>query len=184
MALHQVRCHAAAHMSTWCCWHAVTLRPLSSGCNRAICQHDCCVAAAVAAGDDATNELSGVFDGAVPFAAAYRDCALCIVKPHMVASKGFGDVIKAVLSSSGLRLAGLRTLQMTRKDAEDYLQVYKGVVAEFARCDMRECVCVCVRVCVRACVCVRVCVCSCVCVRVCVCSCVDGVRRGRTCRER
>ena len=43
------------------------------------------------------------------------------------------QVLSDVLSSTGLTLSGLRTLQLTRKDAEDYLEAYKGVVAEYSR---------------------------------------------------
>lgn len=42
-------------------------------------------------------------------------------------------MLSDVLSSTGLTLSGLRTLQLTRKDAEDYLEAYKGVVAEYSR---------------------------------------------------
>jgi hypothetical protein len=44
------------------------------------------------------------------------------------------QVLADVLEGSGLALAGLRTLQLTRKDAEDYLEAYKGVVSEYSRC--------------------------------------------------
>lgn len=65
-----------------------------------------------------------------------RDCAVCIVKPH--ASASLPGIVSA-LSESGLAVTAARSLQFTRGTAEDYLEVYRGLVDEAARC-----VCVCV----------------------------------------
>ncbi len=86
-----------------------------------------------ASADDAAREVELLFGGELTYTATYRSCALCLVKPHAVTAGAFGSVLEA-LFSSGLTVTAIRSVQLTRAQAEDFLEVYRGVVDEAPRC--------------------------------------------------
>jgi len=60
---------------------------------------------------------------------------LCVIKPHILAGNtrtegGVGDIIEAIYAG-GYNIVGLRTHTLNRACAEEFLEVYKGVVAEY-----------------------------------------------------
>ena len=52
----------------------------------------------------------------------------CLVKPHALARAG---AIVAALQEEGFTLLGLQTFLLTFSQAEEFLEVYKGVVEEY-----------------------------------------------------
>ena len=55
-----------------------------------------------ASNDDALAELAAIFDPATgQYAGVFRDCTLCIIKPHVVTAKSAGQVSKMQCPSPG-----------------------------------------------------------------------------------
>ena len=81
----------------------------------------------------AAREIDFFFSGAVPFAqtAVFDNCTALVVKPHAVLSGDLGPILDAVLSQ-GFEISALQMFRLTAADAEEFLEVYKGVVPEFA----------------------------------------------------
>ncbi len=79
----------------------------------------------------ARHELDFVFEQPRTQPAVFDNCAVCLVKPHCVAARETGKVLDALLRA-GLEVSGLRTLSLTRRDAADLLEAYRGVVPEFS----------------------------------------------------
>lgn len=82
--------------------------------------------------EDAKRELRMVFESEMPSPAVYTHCAMLIVKPHAWGAHVGGEIVDKVLEA-GLEISAVKTLELTPQDAEDYLEVYKGVVPEYAR---------------------------------------------------
>jgi nucleoside-diphosphate kinase len=95
------------------------------------------------------NRAAGVVRGARNFAAGAAEinflfevprtptavathCAVAIVKPHAVAQGLTGDILDALLGA-GLEVSAARSIVLTRADAADYLEPYKGVAVEYER---------------------------------------------------
>jgi nucleoside-diphosphate kinase len=66
-----------------------------------------------------------------PMTATLDNCTCCIVKPHAVKAKQLGNILDLVISQ-GYEISCLRSLQFDRAQAEEFLEVYKGVVPEYA----------------------------------------------------
>jgi nucleoside-diphosphate kinase len=80
----------------------------------------------------AAAELAFIFERPRAPTAVATHCAVCIVKPHAVAEGVTGDVLDA-LFAAGLEVSALKSLAITRADAADLLEPYKGVTVEFER---------------------------------------------------
>lgn len=62
--------------------------------------------------------------------ATLDSCTCCIIKPHAVKSKNAGPIIDSIISQ-GYEISAMRTLLFDRVQAEEFLEVYKGVVPEY-----------------------------------------------------
>ena len=82
--------------------------------------------------DSARRELAYVFERKYPFTAVATHCAACIIKPHALEAGHAGAIVDTILAA-GLEISALRSVALTRGDANDYLDAYKGVVPEFER---------------------------------------------------
>jgi nucleoside-diphosphate kinase len=60
--------------------------------------------------------------------ATLRNCAVLVVKPHAVTAHG-GAILQRVLDE-GFEVTAMATFSLSRADAEDFLEVYAGVVPE------------------------------------------------------
>lgn len=58
-------------------------------------------------------------------------CTCCIVKPHAVKAKLLGTILQEIISQ-GYEVSAMKTLQFDKVQAEEFLEVYKGVVPEYA----------------------------------------------------
>ena len=74
----------------------------------------------------AESELSFLFS--LPSSALLQRCSLLVVKPHAVAAGQAGAVVSAV--QLGWEVSAIGAFQLTREAAEEFLEVYKGVVGE------------------------------------------------------
>lgn len=59
--------------------------------------------------------------------ATFDHCALCIIKPHAVKA-GFTGTIIETLIQNNFQLTAAQVFHLTRVEAENFLEVYKGVV--------------------------------------------------------
>jgi nucleoside-diphosphate kinase len=71
-----------------------------------------------------TNTLSGVIQ--VP-TACLTDSTLCLIKPHAVKAKATGQIIDQIING-GFDISAITTITFDRTTADEFLEVYKGVV--------------------------------------------------------
>lgn len=64
--------------------------------------------------------------------ARLRSCSICIVKPHCLAEGNLGNVVADIISRDGLTISGMRLLTLSQAQAEEFLEVYKGVLPGFS----------------------------------------------------
>uniref|UniRef100_A0A3Q3GKN2 Nucleoside diphosphate kinase homolog 7 n=1 Tax=Labrus bergylta TaxID=56723 RepID=A0A3Q3GKN2_9LABR len=62
--------------------------------------------------------------------AIYTDCTCCIIKPHAV-SEGLAGKILNSISAAGFEISALQMFNVDRANAEEFYEVYKGVVTEY-----------------------------------------------------
>ncbi|MBN3299653.1 NDK7 kinase, partial [Amia calva] len=62
--------------------------------------------------------------------AKYTDCTCCIIKPHAISEALTGKILNAI-SEAGFQVSALQMVNMDRANAEEFFEVYKGVVAEY-----------------------------------------------------
>uniref|UniRef100_A0A9J8B956 Nucleoside diphosphate kinase n=1 Tax=Cyprinus carpio carpio TaxID=630221 RepID=A0A9J8B956_CYPCA len=62
--------------------------------------------------------------------AKYSDCTCCIIKPHAISEALTGKILKSIIEN-GFEISALQMFNMDRVNAEEFLEVYKGVVAEY-----------------------------------------------------
>lgn len=62
--------------------------------------------------------------------AKFTDCTCCVVKPHAVKSGLAGKIISSILEA-GFEISMLEMFNMEKANAEEFYEVYKGVVQEY-----------------------------------------------------
>lgn len=62
--------------------------------------------------------------------ATFDSCSCCIIKPHAVKTRLVGPII-AQLLLQGYEISAVRSLTFQRVQAEEFLEVYKGVISDF-----------------------------------------------------
>eukprot|EP00906_Rhabdomonas_costata_P014467 RCo020796 len=62
--------------------------------------------------------------------AALSGCTLGVIKPHAVTAGTAGDIIQCIMEQ-GFEISAIAAAQLNTEDAEDFLEVYKGVVPEY-----------------------------------------------------
>ncbi|XP_017882099.1 nucleoside diphosphate kinase 7 isoform X2 [Ceratina calcarata] len=63
--------------------------------------------------------------------ATLENCTCCIIKPHAVQSKLTGDIIDDV-QKAGFAVSAVQQFVVNSFDAEEFLEVYKGVLPDYA----------------------------------------------------
>ncbi|XP_069492575.1 nucleoside diphosphate kinase homolog 7 isoform X2 [Ambystoma mexicanum] len=63
--------------------------------------------------------------------AKYSDCTCCIIKPHAVSAKCTGTIIREIMDA-GFEISALQMFKIEIANAEEFYEVYKGVVAEYS----------------------------------------------------
>lgn len=82
-------------------------------------------------GNQASHHISTVHS--IATSAERQGCALGIVKPHAVKSGDAWRIIqRAQQPDSALRVTAIQSFLLARADAAEFLEVYKGVVPEYA----------------------------------------------------
>jgi len=67
-----------------------------------------------------------------PTSATLDSCSLCLIKPHAVKSKLLGKILDVVISQ-GYEVSALKSLYFDKIQAEEFLEVYKGVIPDFSQ---------------------------------------------------
>eukprot|EP01065_Artemidia_motanka_P045288 TRINITY_DN6625_c0_g2_i2.p1 TRINITY_DN6625_c0_g2~~TRINITY_DN6625_c0_g2_i2.p1 ORF type:complete len:369 (+),score=145.54 TRINITY_DN6625_c0_g2_i2:63-1109(+) len=62
--------------------------------------------------------------------ATLQNCTLCVIKPHAIRAGYGGEILHAIIDE-GFEVSALRLVHLSKADAEDFLEVYKGVVSEY-----------------------------------------------------
>ncbi|XP_058960301.1 nucleoside diphosphate kinase homolog 7-like [Pocillopora verrucosa] len=62
--------------------------------------------------------------------ASFSNCTLCIIKPHAIIQGNTGKIISAI-TSKGFEISALQMFHLERANAEEFYEVYKGVVNEY-----------------------------------------------------
>lgn len=76
--------------------------------------------------------LAGAPPGLVPGSSAVlSDCTCVVVKPHAVAAGQLGAIVDALLGD-GFMISAMQMVVLEKAQAAEFLEVYRGVVAEFA----------------------------------------------------
>ncbi|XP_037781270.1 nucleoside diphosphate kinase 7-like [Penaeus monodon] len=74
---------------------------------------------------------SKVYDIMVPQTTArFLNNTCCIIKPHAVAEGNLGSILKAI-KDEGFEVSALQMFRMDKIQAEEFLEVYKGIVSEY-----------------------------------------------------
>ncbi len=77
----------------------------------------------------AKQELDFLFSTSRQAMHTHDNCAVVIVKPHAVLERRTGQVVQHILDA-GIEISNLKTMNLSRHDASDFLTAYKGVVPE------------------------------------------------------
>ncbi|KAL3848131.1 hypothetical protein ACJMK2_019008 [Sinanodonta woodiana] len=81
----------------------------------------------------AARELEFFFPSVGPSrknTAKFDDCTCCIIKPHAVLDGKAGKIINAIIEA-GFEISMLQMFFMEKANAEEFYEVYKGVVQEY-----------------------------------------------------
>ncbi|XP_042339611.1 nucleoside diphosphate kinase 7 isoform X2 [Plectropomus leopardus] len=62
--------------------------------------------------------------------ALYTDCTCCIIKPHAISEGLTGKILNSI-SAAGFEISALQMFNVDRANAEEFYEVYKGVVTEY-----------------------------------------------------
>ncbi|GLD65442.1 nucleoside diphosphate kinase 7 isoform X2, partial [Lates japonicus] len=62
--------------------------------------------------------------------AIYTDCTCCIIKPHAISEGLTGKILNSI-SAAGFEISALQMFNVDRANAEEFYEVYKGVVTEY-----------------------------------------------------
>ncbi|CAF88766.1 unnamed protein product, partial [Tetraodon nigroviridis] len=82
----------------------------------------------------AAKELEFFFPSTIgygpPNTATYTDCTCCIIKPHAVSEGLTGKILNSI-TDAGFEVSALQMFNLGRANAEEFFEVYKGVVSEY-----------------------------------------------------
>lgn len=80
----------------------------------------------------AERELDLFFGSSSPkVSAVFRDCTLGIIKPHAVSGGQIGPILKAI-EKEGFEISSLAMFRLEKTNAEEFFEIYKGVVNEYS----------------------------------------------------
>jgi nucleoside-diphosphate kinase len=81
-------------------------------------------------GPSVKRESEFFFSGAMRPTAFFNNCTCCVIKPHAVASGYAGKIIDFILEE-GFEISSMEMFTLDKPTAEEFFEVYKGVLPEF-----------------------------------------------------
>jgi nucleoside-diphosphate kinase len=76
------------------------------------------------------RETDFFFSQKQPSTAVFTNCTVCIIKPHALANGDAGKIIDRILEE-GFEISALEMFTLDKPTAEEFFEVYKGVVPEY-----------------------------------------------------
>jgi len=67
-----------------------------------------------------------------PATARFNNCTLAVIKPHAVKSGQAGAILDGIIED-GFEISALQLFNMTRTNASEFMEVYKGVLPEYSK---------------------------------------------------
>ncbi|KAH6562007.1 hypothetical protein BASA50_004733 [Batrachochytrium salamandrivorans] len=83
--------------------------------------------------EEAKRQLDIIFgssSSSITRTATFRNCSLAIIKPHAIV-QGQSGVLISMIQAAGFSITDMELYHLDRSNAEDFLEVYKGVVPEY-----------------------------------------------------
>lgn len=71
-----------------------------------------------------------VFFGELGTTALLNNCTCCVIKPHIVKAGLAGQIIDTILEE-GFEISAMQMFNLDRPTAEEFLEIYRGVLPEF-----------------------------------------------------
>lgn len=65
-----------------------------------------------------------------PTTACYDNCTLCLIRPHAVKAGCMGEIVKEIMQA-GFEVSAAKLVHLSRGEAAEFLDVYKGVLAHY-----------------------------------------------------
>lgn len=62
----------------------------------------------------------------------FSNCTCAVIKPHVVAAGLAGEIIDTILEE-GFEISAMQMFSLDRPTAEEFLEVYRGVLPEFPK---------------------------------------------------
>ncbi|KAI0231460.1 Nucleoside diphosphate kinase 7 [Lamellibrachia satsuma] len=84
--------------------------------------------------EQANQELEFFFPSSGPVRrnpATYTECTCCVIKPHAVKAGVAGTIVNAILEA-GFEISAIAVYQMEKANAQEFYEVYRGVVQEYS----------------------------------------------------
>eukprot|EP00831_Metopus_contortus_P058105 TRINITY_DN50344_c0_g1_i1.p1 TRINITY_DN50344_c0_g1~~TRINITY_DN50344_c0_g1_i1.p1 ORF type:complete len:250 (+),score=25.29 TRINITY_DN50344_c0_g1_i1:181-930(+) len=78
------------------------------------------------------REIELFFGDKIYSTALLTNCSCLVIKPHILNSGSAGKIIE-ILLDEGFEISALEMFSLTKETAEEFFEVYKGVLPEFAR---------------------------------------------------
>ncbi|KAK5647212.1 hypothetical protein RI129_002104 [Pyrocoelia pectoralis] len=66
-----------------------------------------------------------------PSTAQINNSTLCMIKPHAIKEKKLGPILSAILDNPKFKITAMQMIYMSTPNADEFLEVYKGVVSDF-----------------------------------------------------
>ena len=70
------------------------------------------------------------FSGEMRPSAMFTNCTCCIIKPHILQAGLAGQIIDIILEE-GFEISSMQMFNMDKPTAEEFFEIYKGVLPEF-----------------------------------------------------
>jgi len=81
--------------------------------------------------ESAKKELNFFFGpSSIRVSPTFDNATLCVIKPHAVADGIAGDIITAI-TENGFNISALQMFRLEKANAEEFYEIYKGVVNEY-----------------------------------------------------
>jgi len=77
-----------------------------------------------------TAEVDLFFGREMPTTAFFTNCTCCIIKPHIVQAGLAGQIIDIILEE-GFEISAMQMFNLDKPTAEEFFEVYKGLLPEF-----------------------------------------------------
>lgn len=67
----------------------------------------------------------------VPILSTIENCTCCVIKSHVLIDGNVGAIFEHIASSKKFYIAAMLMFSLTLPDAEEFFEVYKGVLPEY-----------------------------------------------------